>query len=176
MGRRFKSIHSCYFSFLWLLASLWMTWLPYLNVSYADIHHLFDSSLLLLKPQKPALVDTICAKLPSDTTGPKVQVQYVLDGGALLHRILQTVKASDHVALVFEKWWLVGQRNTYESMLMNTALFSCCSSKAILFQQKIGFFPAQNFLAFWYVDPCTLMRWMAFCCNLMGLNNILTGL
>ena len=48
---------------------------------------LFDSSLLLLKPQKPALADAIWAKLPSDHTGPKGDVQYVLDGGALLHRI-----------------------------------------------------------------------------------------
>ena len=48
---------------------------------------LFDSSLMLLKPQKPALADAIWAKLPSDATEPKGEVQYVLDGGALLHRI-----------------------------------------------------------------------------------------
>ena len=48
---------------------------------------LFDSSLMLLKPQKPALADAIWAKLPSDATGPKGEVQYVLDGGALLHQI-----------------------------------------------------------------------------------------
>ena len=48
---------------------------------------LFDSSLMQLKPQKPALADAIWAKLPSDATGPKGEVQYVLDGGALLHRI-----------------------------------------------------------------------------------------
>ena len=42
---------------------------------------------MLLKPQKPALADAIWAKLPSDATGPKGEVQYVLDGGALLHRI-----------------------------------------------------------------------------------------
>ena len=48
---------------------------------------LFDSSLMLLKPQKPALADAIWAKLPSDATGPKGEVQYVLDGGALLHRV-----------------------------------------------------------------------------------------
>ena len=45
---------------------------------------LFDSSLMLLKPQKPALADAIWAKLPSDATGPKVEAQYVLDGAALL--------------------------------------------------------------------------------------------
>ena len=48
---------------------------------------LFDSLLMLLKPQKPALADAIWAKLPSDATGPKGEVQYVLDGGALFHRI-----------------------------------------------------------------------------------------
>ena len=47
---------------------------------------LFDSSLIL-KPQKPALADAICAKLCSDATGPKGEVQYVLDGGSLLSRI-----------------------------------------------------------------------------------------
>ena len=43
---------------------------------------LFDSSLMLLKPQKPALADALWAKLPSDATG-EGEVQYVLDGGAL---------------------------------------------------------------------------------------------
>lgn len=42
---------------------------------------------MLLTPQKPALADAIWAKLPSDATGSKGEVQYVLDGGALLHRI-----------------------------------------------------------------------------------------
>ena len=41
------------------------------------------SSLMLLKLKKPALADAIWAKLP----GPKGEVQYILDGGALLHRI-----------------------------------------------------------------------------------------
>ena len=48
---------------------------------------LFDSSLMLLNLQKPALADAIGAKLPSDEPVPKGEVQYVLDGGALLHRI-----------------------------------------------------------------------------------------
>lgn len=48
---------------------------------------LFVSSLMLLKPQKPALGDAIWAKLPSDATGSKGDVGCVLDGGALLHRI-----------------------------------------------------------------------------------------
>ena len=40
---------------------------------------LFDPSLMLLKPQKPALADAIWAKLPSDATGPKGEKQYFLD-------------------------------------------------------------------------------------------------
>ena len=48
---------------------------------------LFDLSLMLLNPQKLALADAIWAKLPSDATVPKGEVQYVLDGGVLLHRI-----------------------------------------------------------------------------------------
>ena len=39
----------------------------------------FDSSLMLLKPQKLALTDATWAKLPSDATGPKGKVQYFLD-------------------------------------------------------------------------------------------------
>ena len=42
---------------------------------------------MLLQPQKPVLADAIWAKLPSDPAGPTGEVQYVLDGGALLHRI-----------------------------------------------------------------------------------------
>ena len=48
---------------------------------------LFDSSLMLFQPQKPVLADAIWAKLPSDPAGPTGEVQYVLDGGVLLHRI-----------------------------------------------------------------------------------------
>jgi len=44
---------------------------------------LFDSSLMLVKPQKPGLADAIWAKLSSDATGPKGEVQCVLDGGTL---------------------------------------------------------------------------------------------
>ena len=48
---------------------------------------LFDSSLIL-KPQKPALADAVWAKPSSDATGPNLgELKYVLDGGALLHRI-----------------------------------------------------------------------------------------
>ena len=48
---------------------------------------LFDSSLMLLQPQKPELADAIWAKLTSNVTLPTGEVQYVLDGGALIHRI-----------------------------------------------------------------------------------------
>ena len=48
---------------------------------------LFDSSLLLREPQKPALADVIWALLTPDVPGIAGQVQYVLDGGALLHWI-----------------------------------------------------------------------------------------
>jgi len=41
---------------------------------------LFESSFIILKPQKPALADAIWARLPSDPTGPTGGVQYVLDG------------------------------------------------------------------------------------------------
>ena len=60
MGRIFWWINSCYFSVLLLLASLWTTWVPrYELCSYPP--SLFDSSLMLLKPQKPALADAIWA-------------------------------------------------------------------------------------------------------------------
>ena len=40
------------------------------------------------QPQKPVLADAIWAKLSSNaTSGPEGDVQHVLDGGALLHRI-----------------------------------------------------------------------------------------
>ena len=49
---------------------------------------LFDSSLTLRQPQKPALADAIWAKLSSNaTSGPERDVQHVLDGRALLYRI-----------------------------------------------------------------------------------------
>ncbi len=47
---------------------------------------LFDTSLLLRQPQKPVLADAIWA-LTADLPGITGQVQYVLDGGALVHRI-----------------------------------------------------------------------------------------
>ncbi|KAJ7377203.1 hypothetical protein OS493_030403 [Desmophyllum pertusum] len=46
---------------------------------------LFDSPLMLRQPQKP-LADALWAKLSPDAmSGPAGDVQYVLDGGALLH-------------------------------------------------------------------------------------------
>lgn len=49
---------------------------------------LFDSPLTLRQPQKPALAEALWAKLsPEAKTQPEGNVQYVLDGGALLHRV-----------------------------------------------------------------------------------------
>ena len=46
---------------------------------------LFDSSLMLLQPHKPALADTIWAMTmeSSDITAPQGELQFVLDGVAL---------------------------------------------------------------------------------------------
>jgi len=53
---------------------------------------LFDSSLMLLQPNKPALADALWSKLSPQTQAEmapnKKGIQYVLDGGALLHRIV----------------------------------------------------------------------------------------
>ena len=46
---------------------------------------LFDSSLLLREPQKPVLANAIWGLVTPDI--PTGEVQYVLDGGALLHSI-----------------------------------------------------------------------------------------
>ena len=50
---------------------------------------LFDKNQMLREPQKSVLADALWAKVPalSDTTEPTGDIQYVLDGGALLHRI-----------------------------------------------------------------------------------------
>jgi len=48
---------------------------------------IISDSSLIIKPEKQALVDAIWAKPSLDATGPKGEVQYVLDGGTLLHRI-----------------------------------------------------------------------------------------
>ena len=47
---------------------------------------LFESSGLPLQANKAALADTIWKSLKSDQTLPGENVQYILDGGALLHR------------------------------------------------------------------------------------------
>ena len=50
---------------------------------------LFDPSLMMRQPQKPVLADAIWAKLTPDAkTEPSSGAQYVLDGGALLHRVI----------------------------------------------------------------------------------------
>ena len=49
---------------------------------------LFKSPLLLCEAQKPVLADAMWALLqPPDIVGVNGEVQYVLDGGALLQRI-----------------------------------------------------------------------------------------
>ena len=50
---------------------------------------LFDSSLMLLQPHKPALANAIWAMTmeSSDVTAPQGELQFVLDGVALIHRI-----------------------------------------------------------------------------------------
>ena len=55
---------------------------------------LFDSSLLLREPQKPMLTNAIWALLTPDIPGVTGEVQYVLDGGALLQRIPWTCGAT----------------------------------------------------------------------------------
>ena len=48
---------------------------------------LFDSSLLLREPQKPVLANAIWNLLAPDISEISGEVQHVLDGGALIHRI-----------------------------------------------------------------------------------------
>lgn len=48
---------------------------------------LFESSCLPLQPKKSVLADTLWKALPEEQRKPSRDVQYVLDGGALLHRI-----------------------------------------------------------------------------------------
>ncbi|KAK3728716.1 hypothetical protein QZH41_001096 [Actinostola sp. cb2023] len=49
---------------------------------------LFDTPVTLRQPQKATLADALWTKLSSDAkSGPSGNVQYVLDGGALLHRV-----------------------------------------------------------------------------------------
>ena len=49
---------------------------------------LFDSPFMLRQSQKPALADALWSKLtPEAKTQPEGNVQHVLDGGALLHRV-----------------------------------------------------------------------------------------
>jgi hypothetical protein len=48
---------------------------------------LFESSGVHIPAKKPVLADAIWSLMPCDTPGPNEEVQYVLDGGYLLHRI-----------------------------------------------------------------------------------------
>ena len=48
---------------------------------------LFDDTLMRRAPQKAVLANAIWTRLPPDIAGPTGEVQHVLDGWALLHRI-----------------------------------------------------------------------------------------
>ena len=48
---------------------------------------LFDDTLMPRAAQKAVLANAIRTRLPPDIAGPTGEVQHVLDGGALLHRI-----------------------------------------------------------------------------------------
>ncbi len=48
---------------------------------------LFDKSCTMREHQKSVLTEAMWSKFPPDLECPSVEVQYVLDGGALLHRI-----------------------------------------------------------------------------------------
>ena len=48
---------------------------------------LFDDTLMPRAPHKAFLANAIWTRLPPDIVGPTGEVQHVLDGGALLHRI-----------------------------------------------------------------------------------------
>ena len=48
---------------------------------------LFDDTLMARAPPKAVLANAIWTRLPPDIAGPTGEVQHVLDGGALLHRM-----------------------------------------------------------------------------------------
>ena len=83
MEKRFKEIQSCYFSVLLLLQSETVDDMgvvfQYELLNYPT--SLFDALLKLLKPPNSALADGIWAMLPSVPTGPKGEVQCVLNEG-----------------------------------------------------------------------------------------------
>ncbi|KAG1672652.1 hypothetical protein GQR58_015915 [Nymphon striatum] len=56
---------------------------------------LFDSSLMLRQPQKAVLADAMWKMLSSSSNKPTGPVQYVLDGGALLHHYGEAIIVFD---------------------------------------------------------------------------------
>ena len=52
-----------------------------------SVSALFDDTLMPRAPQKAVLANVIWTRLPPDIAGPTGEVQHVLDGGVLLHRI-----------------------------------------------------------------------------------------
>ncbi len=65
---------------------------------------LFDASLLLWEPQKPVLANAIWDLVSSTTPAVLDDVQYVLDGGALIQRIPWTHGATYHDITVYSDY------------------------------------------------------------------------
>ena len=62
---------------------------------------LFDDTLMSRAPHKAVLANAIWTRLPPDIAGQTGEVQYVLGGGALLHRItLEGARASTGLLLL----------------------------------------------------------------------------
>ena len=82
-----RLIHSSSFRDSLLSYNHQMNWSQPSSMNYAAA--LFDSSLLLLEADKPALADAIWKACECDVSAhiPNDGIQHVLDGGALLHHI-----------------------------------------------------------------------------------------
>ena len=69
---------------------------------------LFESSSLPLQPNKAVLADCIWKSMKEEQRNPSGDVQYVLDGGALLHRIPRprgsTYESVSHLRYVTQKY------------------------------------------------------------------------
>ena len=61
--------------------------MPLTTLMRHSVSALFDDTLVPRAPQKVVLANAIWTRLPPDIAGPTGEVQHVLDGGALLHRI-----------------------------------------------------------------------------------------
>ena len=61
--------------------------MPSTTEKHQSVSALFDDTLMPRAQQKAVLANAIWTRLPPDIAGPTGEVQPVLDGGALLHRI-----------------------------------------------------------------------------------------